>query len=207
MAAATVTATLPGPQAVLDFWFGAGQAVDNRWFKGGPDFDALIASLHGDTLAAALAGQLAHWPAQGAAGTLALIVVLDQFTRNVHRGTPQAFAGDEQALALTQALVVGGEDRAMPPLQRWFAYMPLEHAEDPPVQAQSVGCFEQLVADAQGSPEHAALVGALTGALDYARQHQAVVDRFGRFPHRNAILGRESTPEEVAFLQQPGSRF
>jgi uncharacterized protein (DUF924 family) len=193
----------PTPQQVLDFWFGSEDRVDPRWFNGGLAFDALITTTHAALLEEALAGRLSHWPDAGADAAVALVIVLDQFTRNAFRGTPRAFAGDAQALALAQALVASGAERSLPPLRRWFACMPFEHAEDRALQAQSVALFEQLLADAAGSPHFE----VLTNALDYARRHEAVVRRFGRFPHRNAILGRESTPEEVAFLQQPGSRF
>lgn len=188
-------------QQVLDFWFGTEERVDARWFSGGAAFDAAIVAGHADTLDAALAGRLAHWPDEGAEPALALVIVLDQFTRNAFRGTPRAFAGDAQALALARALVDRGADRGLRPLQRWFAYMPFEHAEDRALQQRSVALFEQLLDDA-GPHRH-----ALLGALDYARRHEAVVRRFGRFPHRNAILGRASSAEELAFLEQPGSSF
>jgi uncharacterized protein (DUF924 family)/RimJ/RimL family protein N-acetyltransferase len=194
---------MPTPQQVLDFWFGSEDRVDPRWFNGGPAFDALIASTQAEVLEAALSGRLSHWPDAGPDGALALLIVLDQFTRNAFRGTPRAFAGDAQALALAQALVAQGAERRLPPLRRWFVGMPFEHAEDAALQAQAVALFEQGLADAAASPHRE----ALASALDYARRHQAVVQRFGRFPHRNAILGRESTAEEIAFLQQPGSRF
>lgn len=188
------------PADVLAFWFGAGDAVDPRWFNGGEAFDREIGRRFGDTIAAALAGALDGWAATRD-GALALIVVLDQFTRNVHRGTPGAFAGDARALALAQRLVERGDDRDLPPLRRWFAYMPLEHAEDLAVQDRCVALFEALLADAGAHHE------ALAGALDYARRHRDVVARFGRFPHRNEILARASTPAELEFLRQPGSRF
>lgn len=199
----TMNASLPAPQDVLDFWFGHDDRVDARWFNGGAAFDAAIRTSQSTVIDAALAGRLSHWPEAGPQAALALIVVLDQFTRNVHRGTPRAFAGDAMALATAQALVAGGADRQLPPLQRWFALMPFEHAEDAALQAQGVALFERLLADAAHSPHH----DALASALDYARRHEAVVQRFGRFPHRNPILGRSSTAEELAFLAQPGSSF
>jgi uncharacterized protein (DUF924 family) len=195
---------------VLHFWFGAEDRVDPRWFNGGDAFDALIRERFGPTIEAGLAGGLDAWGEDaGAADTpgpaLALILVLDQFTRNVFRGTPQAFAGDETALRVALRLLDAGTARRWPPLARWFALMPLEHAEDLGLQQRCVVAFEQLRADAHaaGSP-HAS---ALDGALDYAVRHRDVVARFGRFPHRNAILGRPDTPEEAVFLLQPGSRF
>ena len=188
------------PADVLAFWFGSADAVDSRWFKRSDAFDAEIDNRFGATVQAALAGRLDAW-ALRPEGVLALIVLLDQFTRNVYRGTPAAFAGDAQALALAQKLVDSGEHLRLPPLQRWFATMPLEHAEDLALQQQCVRLFEALSA-AEGPHRE-----ALAGALDYARRHRDVVARFGRFPHRNAILGRASTPEEAAFLLQPGSSF
>ncbi len=192
--------TVATPRDVLDFWFGTADAFDARWFNGGQAFDREIGERFGATIDAALAGELDAWTAT-TDGALALIVVLDQFTRNVHRGTPRAFAGDARALALAQALIAGGADRALPPLRRWFVYLPLEHAEDLALQDACVARFEALLAEAGAQRE------AIASALDYARRHRDVIARFGRFPHRNAILGRASTAEELDFLRQPGSRF
>jgi uncharacterized protein (DUF924 family) len=188
------------PAQVLEFWFGTSDAVDPRWFGGGDAFDREIGTRFGATIGAALRGDCDAW-ATTREGTLALIVVLDQFTRNVHRGTPRAFAGDARALALARTAIARGDDNALPPLRRWFVYMPLEHAEDLATQDESVRRFEALLVDAGPHRE------ALAGALDYARRHRAVVARFGRFPHRNEILGRMSTADEAQFLHQPGSRF
>ncbi len=188
------------PAAVLDFWFGSDDAVDERWFKRSDAFDRSITLRFGAAVASALAGRLDGWAARSD-GALALILLLDQFTRNMHRGTPQAFAGDARALALALQLVASGEHLQLPPLQRWFAYMPLEHAEDAALQQQCVRLFEALADDAGLHRE------ALAGALDYARRHRDVIARFGRFPHRNAILGRTSSAEEAAFLLRPGSGF
>jgi uncharacterized protein (DUF924 family) len=196
----TPAAPAPAPADVLDFWFGDGDSVDPRWFKRSDAYDREIAAHFGAAVPAALAGGLDRW-AGTTDGALALILLLDQFTRNLHRGTPQAFAGDAQALALSRRLVATGEHLRLPPLRRWFAYMPLEHAEDLALQALCVQLFEALAADAGSHRE------ALAGALDYARRHHDVIARFGRFPHRNAILGRASSAEEAAFLQQPGSSF
>lgn len=188
------------PAQVLDFWFGTGDAVDRRWFAGRDAFDREIVERFGATIDAAIAGTLDHWAATRD-GALALVVVLDQFTRNAHRGTPRAFAGDAKALALAQRLIDAGDDRRLPPLARWFVYMPFEHAEDLAAQQRSVALFEALAAEAGPHRE------ALAGALDHARRHRDVIVRFRRFPHRNAILGRADTADEVAFLRQPGSRF
>jgi len=195
-----MTSAAPAPADVLDFWFGDGSGIDPRWFKGSDAFDREIAARFGAALQAALAGGLDRW-ADTTDGALALLLLLDQFTRNIHRGTPLAFAGDAQALALSRRLVATGEHLQLPPLRRWFAYMPLEHAEDLSLQAQCVQLFEALAAETGPHRQ------ALAGALDYARRHHDVISRFGRFPHRNAILGRASSAEEAAFLRQPGSSF
>ena len=188
-------------QAVLDFWFlppdnpGYGQSRA-EWFRKDEAFDARIAERFGALIDDALAGGLRAWEATPH-GALARLIVLDQLTRNVHRGTPRAFAGDAQALALAQTLTEQGLDQQLPPILRAFAYLPFEHAEDLAMQARAVELF-QLLSQAQPGFE---------SMLDYAQRHQEVIARFGRFPHRNAILGRPSTPQEVAFLRQPGSSF
>ncbi|MDP1649125.1 MAG: DUF924 family protein [Rubrivivax sp.] len=194
------TAQQVTPATVLGFWFGSEDEVDPRWFKRSGAFDQAIAQHFGAAVRAALAGRLDAWSAQPD-GALALVLLLDQFTRNMYRGTPAAFAGDVRALALARALVDSGADLQLPPLRRWFAYMPLEHAEDAAVQQQCVRLFEALAGAAGPHRE------ALASALDYARRHRDVIVRFGRFPHRNAILGRASSAEEKAFLLQPGSSF
>lgn len=182
---------------VLDFWWGAAQAPRPMWFRKDADFDALIHERFGDLIAEALRGGLAPWR-KTVGGRLAELIVLDQFTRNAFRDTPRAFAGDPLALPLAQDLIARGYDQALAPLKRWFAYMPLQHAEDMAAQTQSVVLFEALAAEA---PEQCGT------AFDFALRHHDVIRRFGRFPHRNAPLGRDSTPEELAFLEQPGSRF
>ena len=190
------------PQDVLDFWFlprsdpGHGQQRA-EWFRKDAKFDSAIATRFGEAMTQALAGGLRQWDDEGALGTLARIIVLDQFTRNAWRGTPASFAGDPLALAASAKLVASGEDRALTPLQRWFGYMPFEHSEDAAMQEKSVELFSALNSDHPG----------FDGALDYAHRHRGVIARFGRFPHRNAILGRVSTGDELAFLEQPGSSF
>ena len=189
-------------QDVLDFWFlpagseGHGKTRD-VWFRKDDAFDAAIAERFGPLIEQAVAGGLRDWDALGPTGTLARIIVLDQFTRNVYRGTPGAFGGDALALAAARDPVASGADQQLAPLERWFAYMPFEHAEDAAMQAESVALFTAL---AQGRPE-------FDGALDYAHRHRGVIARFGRFPHRNPILGRASTEEEAEYLKQPGSGF
>lgn len=186
-------------QAVLDFWFG-GELPRKEWFQKSEAFDRQIAQRFGAQIAQALEGGLLAWDAEGPQAALARILVLDQFCRNVHRDTPLAFAGDQQGLAAALDLIDAGEDQRLPPFQRAFVYMPLEHAEQLPMQEQAVALFTRLAASEPGNQ-------GLAGMLDYARRHREVIRRFGRFPHRNEILQRASTPAEVAFLKQPGSKF
>jgi uncharacterized protein (DUF924 family) len=187
------------PPDVLDFWFGApgspeyGTARD-FWFRKSDATDAAIRARFGADVEAALAGQHDRWAATPR-GALALILLLDQFTRNVFRDTPRAFAGDDRALELARGLVRRGEDQALAPIERWFAYLPFEHAESLDAQRESLRLFAALAQ--HGLPE----------PLVWAQKHYDVIARFGRFPHRNAILGRASTAEEIEFLRQPGSRF
>ena len=181
---------------VLRFWFGdAPHAPRAEWFRKDEAFDATIRTRFGAVIPAALAGAFGDWCAT-ARGALARVIVLDQFTRNVHRDTPLAFAGDERALATAQDAIARGLDRELDHVERWFLYMPFQHSEDPAVQERSLELFRAL-ADASGDG----------GPFEWAERHAVIIRRFGRYPHRNAILGRESTPEEIAFLEQPGSRF
>jgi uncharacterized protein (DUF924 family) len=190
------------PQEVLDFWFGApGSTATGQprreWFVKSEAFDDEIRRRFGAAIGSAIGGGLREWDAEGPQGVLARILVLDQFTRNAHRNTPRSFAGDPLALNAARALVDSGADKTLPPQQRAFAYMPFEHAEDAFMQARAVELFTALAAEHPGFDD----------MLDYAHRHRAVIERFGRFPHRNEILGRASTPEEIDFLRQPGSRF
>lgn len=182
---------------VLDFWFGApGDARHGQehaeWFKKNQAFDTQIRERFAALIERALRGEFADWTSTHAA--LAFVVLLDQFTRNAFRGTPRAFAGDALALQRAQDMVMAGQDLELPPVQRCFVYLPYEHAEVLRLQEQSVRLFKALDAD---HPTQ----------RDYAERHHAIITRFGRFPHRNAILGRPSTPEEIEFLKQPGSGF
>ncbi|HEX6016890.1 MAG TPA: DUF924 family protein [Burkholderiaceae bacterium] len=191
----------PLAQQVLDFWFGAPDDPAHglprkAWFEKNDAFDAQIRERFGALIARALEGALDPWAA-APASSLAQIVVLDQFTRNAFRGTALAFAGDSRALATARALVAAGIDRQLTGVQRQFVYLPFEHAEDLVTQKESLRLFAQLERDA---PE----VGEL---LVWAQRHHEIVERFGRFPHRNAALGRASTAEEAEFLKQPGSGF
>ena len=186
----------PLARDVLEFWFGPPpHAVRAEWFRKDPAFDAAIRTRFGDALDSALAGWT-HDPDGAVHDALAHVMLLDQFTRNVFRDTARAFAGDRQALATAIAVVDAGRDAGLDRFERWFLYMPFEHAEDLSMQQRSIELFGRL-GDETGD---AAL-------LEWAEKHAAVIRRFGRYPHRNAILGRVSTPEEAAFLREPGSRF
>jgi uncharacterized protein (DUF924 family) len=143
---------------------------------------------------------LKHAPGTGSdEALLAHILLLDQFTRNIFRDTPRAFAGDAQALSLATTLVATGRDKNLSPFLRWFAYLPFEHSESLLEQERAVALFAGLRREMQ--------LEAFDSAYDYALRHREVIARFGRFPHRNAILGRESTTEEAGSLGQPGSSF
>jgi uncharacterized protein (DUF924 family) len=184
-------------EAVLDFWFGAEPGVARaEWFRKDAAFDADIRERFGAAVEAALQGAHRDWDATPE-GALARVLLLDQFTRNAFRGTPRAFAGDALALDAARAMRARGDDRALAPLQRVFAYLPFEHAEDAGAQRESVQLFEAL---AREDP-------SAEGYADYARRHAVVIERFGRFPHRNAVLGRASSSAESAYLSEPGSGF
>jgi uncharacterized protein (DUF924 family) len=196
-------------EQVLDFWFGAcgaDGALDpdkkRMWFGGGRRHDAAIRERFGALHERAAGGALhGEWP-RTPPGRLALIVVLDQFSRHIHRGTPAAFAQDAAAQRLAVEGIDLGADRQLVPAQRAFFYLPLEHAEDLELQRLCVRCFDGLartVAPAWRKD--------YDGFLDYARRHLEIIRRFGRFPHRNAVLGRATTPDERRFLKQPGSSF
>jgi uncharacterized protein (DUF924 family) len=190
----------PLAAAILEFWFGAEDSPSpgtprDVWFRKDAAFDAEIRARFRTAIAVAVAGGYGEWCAT-AEGALARVLVLDQFTRNAYRDTPAAFAGDARALATAQDAVERGLDRSLKPFGRWFLYMPFEHAEDSAAQHRSLALFGALAEDS-----------GLAAPLEWAQKHADVIARFGRYPHRNAILGRTSTPEEVAFLGQPGSRF
>lgn len=193
---------------VLDFWFGPSASASEiarrqrkLWFGKLPIYDQIVVERFSSTLVSAKAGQLDHWSSTPR-GRLALIVVLDQFPHHIHRDQPEAFASDSQALVLSMAALSAREDLQLMPIERVFLYLPLEHAETMEMQDLSVTLYEKLAREA--TDEDRALFNDF---LKYARQHREVVRRFGRFPHRNALLGRVSSPEEIAFLMQPGSRF
>lgn len=183
-------------QAVLDFWFGSGDTARAEWFRKEPAFDAHIAERFGALVERALAGELRDWQ-QAPDAALARILLLDQFTRNIFRDSARAFAGDCLALDAARAMVAARQDLQLPPLRRAFVYLPFEHAEDLAAQDEAVRLFRALADEAP----------TLKDMLDYAHRHRAVIARFGRFPHRNVLLGRDSTAEEALFLREPGSRF
>jgi uncharacterized protein (DUF924 family) len=203
-AAADDAERLPSPQEVIDFWFGVPgspewQLQRPEWFRKDAVFDALIESRFGGLLERALHGRLEDDADEQALPVtrLARIIVCDQFPRNVWRGRPKSFALDPIALATARTLVGTAEERAMTPVQRKFVYMPFMHSEELEEQERCVALFEALAAESSTERE----------SLDYAIRHRDVIARFGRFPHRNEILGRSSSDEEEAFLKEPGSRF
>lgn len=186
----------PLAREILEFWFGPPpHATRAEWFRKDPGFDATVRERFGGAVEAALAGAMHLWRAEPH-DALAHVLLLDQFTRNIFRDTPRAFAGDGEALATATGAVDAGFDRKLDRYERGFLYLPFEHSEDPAMQQRSISLFTRLRNDTGD-----------TALLEWAEKHAAVVRRFGRYPHRNAILGRVSTPEEIAFLQEPGSRF
>ena len=176
------------PVEVLDFWIG--EVGEDGWFAGGADLDAAIADRFGELWQAVLAGGLEHW-VDGPPATLAYLVLCDQMSRNMHHDKPEAFATDRQALAAARKALAEGWDLAAPEPERMFFYLPFEHSENPADQALSVTLMaERLPLDPMMEV--------------HARAHQAIISRFGRFPNRNAALGRENTAEEAAFLAAGG---
>lgn len=177
------------PADVLTFWFD--ELTPDHWYKADSDIDATITRRFATLHAAAARCELFAWRTTPE-GRLAEIVILDQFSRNIHRSTAAAFAQDALALALAQEAVAAGADMALPPVRRAFLYLPYMHSESAVIHDVALRLF-----DAPG----------LENNLDFEHKHKAIIDRFGRYPHRNAVLGRVSTPEEVAFLATPGSSF
>ena len=177
------------PNAVLRFWFEEIRPAD--WWSVKPAFDQMIrerfAAVHG----AANRGELSAWRSRPE-GRLAEVIVLDQFPRNMYRGTPLAYASDPVALVLAQEAVAQKHDAALDPTRRAFLYLPFMHSESAQIHETALRLFE---------------APGLESNLDFERRHKAIIDRFGRYPHRNAILGRASTEEELRFLQEPGSSF
>lgn len=175
---------------ILNFWFD--EISPEAWFKKDTEFDQQLAQRFGALVEKALAGQLDKW-AENRDGRLALILLLDQMTRNIFRDTPRAFAGDEMACALSlRSVAEGFLDKEADLNRRHFLLMPMMHSEDIQIQKQSLPLFKTYTQEM---------------TYDYAIRHCEIVERFGRFPHRNSILGRPSTTEEAEFLKQPGSSF
>jgi len=174
-------------QEVLDFWF-RGDAPRKEWFQKDPAFDQAIVARFSDLHALAASGGLAHWQ-DSPRDCLALIILLDQFPRNMFRGTARAFATDAMALEAAKHAIRAGYDRSMSDVERTFVYLPFEHSENLADQERALQLF------------------AGNANYEWARRHWEIIRRFGRFPHRNAVLGRESTAAEIEFLKEPGSSF
>jgi len=191
---------------VLDFWFGAPGSVEHGqartvWFRKDEAFDELIRQRFGEAVSIAIAGGFGDWCAS-APGALARILLLDQFTRNIFRGTARAFDYDAQALGLTLSGMQSAADAALGVVERIFFYMPLQHAEVTEVQEESVAAYRRLLTEAPGE-----LRPVFAGALRSAENHRAIVEKFGRFPHRNRLLQRPNTPAEDAWLRRGGESF
>lgn len=174
---------------ILQFWYDA--KTQPFWFSKSDGFDQTLSSKFGDTLKKAAQAELWSWR-KTAEGRLAEIIVLDQFSRNIYRDTPQAFAQDSLALALAQETISLDLDKQLSPEQRSFLYMPFMHSESQLMHEFALKLFQRL-----GNPTN----------LEFEKKHKIIIDRFGRYPHRNQILGRESTAEEIQFLTQPNSSF
>jgi uncharacterized protein (DUF924 family) len=187
------------PKDVLDFWFS--ERVQLLCFERDDAFDAEIRTLFGAAVAEALAGGFEDWRTTPE-GALALVILIDQMPRNIHRGSAQAFAGDPRALAIAEQMIDAGFDRGFSFVQRRFTYLPFEHSEDRKVQKRSLALFGALAVECAAEHDVDAAVQLL-----YAARHAEIIFRFGRYPHRNACLGRVSTPEEEAFLKEPISSF
>jgi uncharacterized protein (DUF924 family) len=176
-------------QTLLDFWFS--EITPAQQWRADPEFDQLIANRFGLLHEQAVRSELYEWRGS-ATGRLAEIIVLDQFSRNLHRNTSRAFAADSMALALAQEAIAAKADVELSASQRVFMYMPFMHSESPAIHQTAERLFRE-----NGAQNN----------YDFELKHKAIVDRFGRYPHRNALLGRQSTQEELSFLQQPGSSF
>lgn len=199
---------MENPATIIEFWFGLDAddklTADRQaklWWSKDEALDAGMRERFGPWLDQAAAHRLDGW-AETAAGRLALILLTDQFPRNIHRGTPQSFAYDALARTWCKEGLREGVQAKLRPVERVFFYLPLEHSESLADQEQAVALFAELL---EGVPE--AQRETFRGYYDFAVRHREVISRFGRFPHRNQILGRESTPEELVFLQQKGSSF
>jgi len=193
---------------LLEVWFGGeeddakvGESRSNLWWGKSSETDEMLSARFGQAASAAAAGTLDHWTGSPK-GRLALILLLDQLSRVIHRGQPGAFAQDEKARQIANRGLVSGADRLLRPIERVFFYLPFEHSEDRADQQQSLELFKALASEVPNEWKE-----TFDSYLDFAVRHKRIIDRFGRFPHRNTILGRESTPEEIEFLKEPGSGF
>lgn len=195
---------------VIEFWFGTAPvptaAITRRWFTRDPDFDTEIRRKFGDLHEEGSAGGLEDWRGT-ARGELAFLLVLDQFSRNLYRDQARAFANDARALGVASELLLSDRARELTFHQRMVALLPYQHAEDRATQAEGIAAYAALLDEARSKDAAPEVIQMLTVGLDYAKQHGAIIERFGRFPHRNAALGRPTTPDEQVFLTQPGSRF
>ncbi len=195
-------------EEILNFWFGTLESdgdfpeqQEKVWFKKSEATDQILREKFERDLQSAIRRELDDWTSTPR-GRLALIILLDQFSRNIYRGTPQSFAQDKQALELCLQGIEHNVDRKLRPIERLFFYLPMEHAEDVEIQRQCVKAIKALSEDVVPS-----LKQKFIGYIDYAVQHCEIIERFGRFPHRNKILARGSTEEELEFLEKPGSSF
>lgn len=193
---------------LFDFWFGSSDddaevasSQAELWWGKSPETDDEIGARFGALASAAAGGVLDHWRGSPH-GRLGLILLLDQMPRVIHRGSPEAFAQDEKAREVAIRGMASGGDRLLRPIERVFFYLPFEHSESLDDQQRSVELFTDL---AESVPDE--WRETFDGFVDYAERHREVIERFGRFPHRNEILGRESTPEEIEYLKQPDSGF
>jgi uncharacterized protein (DUF924 family) len=197
------------PGSILHFWFAysadRASVLPDRmslWFGGGFELDRIIAHRFSSIVAKLASGAVHRWAAHGPYGRLAAILALDQFSRSIFRNTPAAFENDPLALRLAKEGIAAGEDMQLKPVERWFLYMPLEHSESSTDQRRSLDKFSELLS--QATPD---LRPHLASAYDYAKRHAKVIQRFGRFPHRNAVLGRMTTSAEKTFLKRTPGGF
>lgn len=205
---ATAIQEPPQVQEILEYWFGSlqsGEVYPNdkakQWFGGGDDIDKEIRTLFEEQVIAATKNELDAWK-ETPRGRLALIILVDQFTRNIYRGTPEAFAYDNIAQELTLEGLTQEHDQALLPIERVFFYLPLEHSENIELQEMSVQKYHAILSKI---PSEQAV--HFLSFEDYAWRHYEIIAKFGRFPHRNEILKRESTPEEIEFLKDPNASF
>lgn len=199
---------MESPKTICEFWFGpskddleVAQQRSKFWWSKNPEVDADIKARFSDYLPKVINGELEEWR-QTPLGTLALILLTDQFPRNMFRGTAQAFAYDAIARAFCKEGIKDGTAQSLRPIQRVFFYLPLEHSESLADQEYCIQLFKQLA-----EASEPALKPTIENYIDFALRHRDIIDRFGRFPHRNAILNRDSTQAEIEFLQTPGSSF